>query len=103
MSGKEGVDLHQFHTGLRFGLWCLEVLGIIAITFPAFAPGSALPDTPHHACVFSFLYLLAVPHGLWDLSILVPQAGIELTPPAVEAWSLNHRTARNVPCQVHFR
>ena len=52
---------------------------------------------------FLLIYLLAVPHGLWDLSILVPQAGIELTPPAVEAWSLNHRTARNVPCQVHFR
>ena len=78
-------------------------VGHYSYYLPCLCPGSALPNTPRHACVFSFLYLLAVPHGLWDLSILVPQAGIELTPPAVEAWSLNHRTARNVPCQVHFR
>ena len=29
--------------------------------------------------------------------ILVPQPGIEPTPLAVEAWSLNHWTAREVP------
>ena len=29
--------------------------------------------------------------------ILVPQSGIEPTPPAVEAWSLNHWTPRKVP------
>ena len=29
--------------------------------------------------------------------ILVPQPGIELAPPAVEAWSLNHWTAREIP------
>ena len=29
--------------------------------------------------------------------ILVPLPGIELTPPAVEVWSLNHWTAREVP------
>ena len=29
--------------------------------------------------------------------ILVPQPGIELPPPAVEAWSPNHWTAREVP------
>ena len=28
--------------------------------------------------------------------ILIPQPGIECMPPAVEAWSLNHRTAREV-------
>ena len=34
--------------------------------------------------------------------ILVPRAGIEPTPPAVEAWSLNHWTAREVPHPAHF-
>ena len=29
--------------------------------------------------------------------ILVPQPGTEPMPPAVEAWSLNHWTAREVP------
>ena len=32
--------------------------------------------------------------------ILVPQPGIEPAPPAVEAQSLNHWTAREVP--IHF-
>ena len=30
-------------------------------------------------------------------SILVPQAGIEPTDPAVEEWSLNYLTTRKVP------
>ena len=47
----------------------------------------------------SFIYLLAVSHSLWDLSILAPQSGIELTAPAVEAWSLNHWTAREAPAK----
>ena len=29
--------------------------------------------------------------------ILVPQPGTEPSSPAVEAWSLNHQTAREVP------
>ena len=29
--------------------------------------------------------------------ILVPRPGIEPAPPALEAWSLNHWTAREVP------
>ena len=34
--------------------------------------------------------------------ILVPQPGIEPTPPAVGAWSLNHWTAREVPSTRFF-
>ena len=30
--------------------------------------------------------------------ILVPQPGIKLSPPALEAWSLNPRTTGEVPC-----
>ena len=41
---------------------------------------------------FSFSFLLAVPHGMWDL----PRPGIKPMPPAVEARSLNHWTAREV-------
>ena len=29
--------------------------------------------------------------------ILIPQPGVDLVPPAVEAWSLNHWTSREVP------
>ena len=32
-----------------------------------------------------------------ECGILVPWPGIELTPPALEAWSLNHLTVREVP------
>ena len=33
--------------------------------------------------------------------ILVPQPGIVLVPPPLEAWNLNHWTAREVP-KIHF-
>ena len=42
--------------------------------------------------VFFFPFL-----GLCPLWILVPQPGIRPMPLAVEAWNLNHWTARNVP------
>ena len=35
--------------------------------------------------------LLATPHGMWDL---VPRSQVKLTPPALEAWSLNPWTTR---------
>lgn len=34
--------------------------------------------------------------------ILVLQLGIELMPPALSVWSLNHGTAREVPLHLHF-
>ena len=34
--------------------------------------------------------------------ILVPRPGIEPTPPAVEAWSLSHWTAREVPRTISY-
>ena len=37
---------------------------------------------------------LATLHGMW---ILVPGPGIEPAPPALEAWSVNQWTAREVP------
>ena len=37
---------------------------------------------------------VAVQRGMW---IFVPQPGIEPTSPALEAWNLNHWTAREVP------
>ena len=48
--------------------------------------------------IFFFLYLiyLAAPGfscGLWGL---VPRPGIKPRPPALEAWSLSHRTTREV-------
>ena len=41
---------------------------------------------------FFFYFILAMPCG-----ILVPWPGIETMPPAMEAWSLNHWTIREVP------
>ena len=35
-------------------------------------------------------------HDLGDYGILVPKPQIEPTPPAVEAWSLNHWTTKEV-------
>ena len=47
-------------------------------------------------CVFPFLAAL---HSTWDLS---PPWGIEPTPLAFEVQSLNHWTAREVPCVCLF-
>ena len=44
---------------------------------------------------------LAVLRGMQDLSS--PQPGIEPVPPAVEAWSPNHWTAREFPCILLFK
>ena len=38
--------------------------------------------------------------GLVACGIFVPRPGIKPMPPAVEGWSLNHWTAREVPLQV---
>ena len=38
----------------------------------------------------------------WACGILVPQPGVEPMPPKVEAWSLSHWTAREVPVNVCF-
>ena len=46
---------------------------------------------------FPFFFLLAKPCGLWD-----PQPGMEPSPPAVDAGSLNHRTTRAVPSTIPF-
>ena len=40
--------------------------------------------------------------GCKACGILVPRPGIAPAPPAVEAWSLNHWTAREVPDSRNF-
>ena len=51
--------------------------------------------------VFILLLLLFSFFFFWPrraaCGILVPQPGIEPATPTLEAWSLNHRTARDVP------
>ena len=49
---------------------------------------------PYFCFVCLFLLFLATPLGC---RILVPWPGTEPVPPAVEAWSLNHWTTREVP------
>ena len=47
-----------------------------------------------------FLYVM--PRGM-QCSISVPQPGIKSMPPAVEAWSPNHWTAREVPTSWNLK
>ena len=37
------------------------------------------------------------------MGILVPQPGIESTPPALEAWYPKHQTTREVPISCNFK
>ena len=59
--------------------------------------------SPLHSflCVLSFFVVF---FWLCHLAcgILVPQPGTEPVTPALEVWSLNHWTAREVPCFVFF-
>ena len=45
--------------------------------------------------IFLFIWLCPVACG-----ILVPQPGIKPAPPALEVWSLNHWTTREVPAYI---
>ena len=48
-----------------------------------------------------FFFFFWPHHGA--CGILVPRPRVEPEPPAVEAWSLNHWTAREVPAQYIFK
>ena len=48
----------------------------------------------------SFLFFLAAPHGMWDLSFPTRDW---TSAPALEAQSLNHWTAREVPIKPFFK
>ena len=51
---------------------------------------------------FHFFFLKFFGCAMWHVGITVPQPGIEPMPPAVEAWNLNHWTAREVPKFFYF-
>ena len=55
------------------------------------------PGSSFELCVQGFYFLFFLPHHS-ACGILVPRPGIEPTPLAVEAWSLNQWTAREVLC-----
>ena len=46
--------------------------------------------------------VLFIYFGNMACGILVLQPGIEPVPPAVEAWSLNHWTSREVPGNFYY-
>ena len=51
--------------------------------------------------IFKFFIFIFWPHHAAH-GILVPQPGMEPTPPAVEAWSVNYWTAREVPNSIQL-
>ena len=73
------------------------------VPFMDFAPvvssaWNTVPSTLHSWLLF-FSFFLATPRGSRRL---VPRPGIEPGPPAVEAWSLNHWTSREVPAGFFY-
>ena len=55
----------------------------------------------HFVIIYLFLRLLFWPRRM-ACGILVPRPGIEPMPPAMQAWSPNHWTAREDPWALHF-
>ena len=61
----------------------------------------ALPHLPNHSVPGFFFVFVFVLLCLTACGILVSQLGLEFIPPALEVWSLNHWTTREVPvCQA---
>ena len=60
-------------------------------SFEFLSEGKSQMDSLFFLIILLYHCVLAVPHGM-----LVPRAGIKPEPPA-EAWSLDHRTTREVP------
>ena len=70
------------------------------------AASSAKPPCPSSLGRVSFMAFLTAVLLFWGCcvacGILVPQPGIQPVPPAVEAWSPNHWTAREAPHSCSF-
>ena len=81
------------------GMWDFPRPGLEPVS-PALAgrlPTTAPPGKPP-VSFFCFVFVfLAAPCSMWDLS---SRPGIEPAPHALEAWSLNHWTSREVPFPV---
>ena len=83
-------------------MWDLPGPGLEPVS-PALAGGfltTAPPGKPR--ILFFIFYFLATPPGA-ACGTLVPRPGIKRMPPAVEAQSLNHWTAREVPDDQLFK
>ena len=57
----------------------------------------------HYQDIFFFwIVLLCFGPNALQCGVLVPRPGIEPVPHALGVWSLNHWTAREVPCLHYF-
>ena len=69
-------------------------------------PFSIMSLRPPLCFLLCSLFLVVVVVIFWlrhaACGALAPWPGFELTPPALEVWSLHHWTARKVPCFAHF-
>ena len=57
---------------------------------------------PLSLCVFLLLLFCFFFFGWFSCGTLVPQAGIQLEPPALGAWSLTHWITREVPVTIFY-
>ena len=84
--------------------WCRSWLGFSSCLTDVFIIWIYTPSPQAHERIyrasfqkylfFTYLAMLGLSCGMWDL---VPWPGIEPESPALGAWSLSHRTTREVP------
>ena len=84
-------------------MWDLPGPGIEPMS-PALAGGFLTivpPGKSQHNCFYFYYFFIFWPHRA-ACGILVPQPGVRPGPPALEVWSLNHWTTREVPDLIVF-
>ena len=104
--GSEGAEVRQLQKYLHllkvedaasssYGNWVSKAESRNQMS--RFTPPVEVGVSVIHCCVMNLVTFFFFFPGCTACGILVPQPGIEPVPPALEARSLNHWTAREVP------
>ena len=88
------VVVHGLSCSAACGIFPDQGSNLCALHWQADSQPLCHQGSPKVSFKVKVFFFLAAPHGLWDLS---SQPGIEPVPPAVEAQSPNHWTAREFP------
>ena len=80
-------------------MWDLPRAGLEPVS-PALAGRFLTTEPPGKPLDSLFVFVFFFAHAIWLGGILVPRPGMEPVPPAVEAGSPNHWTARESPSQI---